>query len=168
MSTIERLVVCCTSARARAQISIWPWNSSWLQDTDPLGEYLQHVQPLEQHIYLPGIAIVGGSLWSHTACYLFHVMGWVEIEGQFESLCTTLPEVAKSCYELVSCMVKKRLWTVEIQVHERCGRRYRCMKAVEGKAGAWKLWKARQVHEGCRRRGRCMKDVEGKAGAWRL
>ncbi len=33
--------------------------------------------------------------------------GWIESEGQFEPLWTSLPEAAKSCYELISCGCKK-------------------------------------------------------------
>ena len=44
--------------------------------------------------------------------------GWIENESHYEPLWTTLPEAAKSCYELISCKCKKG-----------CGGRCKCRKA---------------------------------------
>ena len=65
---------------------------------------------LEQHV--KRCTYQGGYCWGQTlvpSCTLPSPCdwGWVENEGQFEPLWTTLPEAAKSCYELISCGCKK-------------------------------------------------------------
>lgn len=90
------------------------------------GRSLEGIPPtraaLEEHV--KRAAYQAGHCWGQTLvphCTLPSPSdwGWVENDGQFEPLWTTLPEAAKSCYELISCRCKTR-----------CGGNCKCTKAV--------------------------------------
>ena len=77
---------------------------------------------LEQHV--KRATYQGGYCWGQSLvprCTLPSPCdwGWVDNDGQFDPLWTTLPEAAKSCYELISCGCKKG-----------CSGRCKCKKAA--------------------------------------
>uniref|UniRef100_UPI00358F0BB1 uncharacterized protein n=1 Tax=Myxine glutinosa TaxID=7769 RepID=UPI00358F0BB1 len=122
LATLERYVVllydrtCTCSEVNLARNKLFAKKSRSIEAIPPTQAAL--VQHVKRATYQ------GGHCWGQSLvphCYLPSPCdwGWVDNDGQFDPLWTTLPEAAKSCYELICCGCEKG-----------CSGRCKCKKAA--------------------------------------